>query len=189
MEEKISDHHYRLQSQLVGQRFAGASLSALAIGTDVAAKIAEWLKKKKGFLVFLGSPGIGKTYFCSALLPWIDGKFNTYRYWRERDFLSRLRETMGQNGDYITAIPLLMDDEFVMIDDVGSSGFNEWRSEVLFALIDTRYESGYATVFTSNLTRQKLEEGIGARAASRLFAKENLIIEIHEGQDLRKNGM
>lgn len=140
-------------------------------------------------LVYLGAPGVGKTYLCSALLAWMHGKVNSYRYWRERDFLSRLRSSMDGKGDYTHLISCLMDDEFLMLDDLGSCGFNEWRSEVIFSLIDQRYESQKPTVFTSNLTRQKLTEGLGERAASRLFAKENLLIEIHEGQDLRQHGM
>jgi DNA replication protein DnaC len=164
-------------------------MSRIAFGDLNAESISKWVKNKKGFLVYLGAPGIGKTYLCSALIPWVHHKFRSYRYWKERDFLSRLRSSMEGSGDYIREISYMMDDEFIMVDDVGSCGFNEWRSEVLFSMIDFRYESGKPTVITSNLTRQALTEGLGLRAASRLFASENLVIEIHEGQDLRKDGM
>ncbi len=177
----------RLQSQLVGVRYAGATLAKITGGSTE--RIPEWIKNGKGFLVYLGAPGIGKTYFCAALIAYVHKRFNTYRYWKERDFFSRLRSRMEHDGDYITEIGYMMDDDFVMIDDIGSSGINNWRSEVLFALIDFRYETGKPTVFTSNLTRDSLSNSLGPRAASRLFAAENLIIEIHEGQDLRKDGM
>lgn len=80
----------------------------------------------------------------------------------------------------------LMDDEFIILDDIGSAGLNEWRKEVLFNCIDIRYESGKPSVFTSNLTREEIYEGLGARAHSRLFSKENLILEFHEAHDMRQ---
>lgn len=189
MESKISDDILRTQTQLIGPRYAGATLAKISLGDGIDEAVVDWVKKKKGFLVYLGAPGVGKTYFCSALMPWIHGKTSSYRYWKERDFFSRLRNCMDGSGDYLREIPLMADDEFLLIDDVGSSGINAWRAEVLFALIDYRYESQKPTVFTSNLTREALSSALGERASSRLFAKENAIIEIHDGLDLRTNGM
>lgn len=141
-------------------------------------------------LVFLGAPGVGKTYFCSALFPMIHKMTNDYMYWNERDYLSKIRKNLDlSGGDYLSTVNYLMDHEFVIIDDIGSSGFNEWRTEVIFDTIDQRYESKKPTVFTSNLTRAQLAEGLGHRGASRLFAKENLIIEFHEAPDKRKDGL
>jgi len=142
----------------------------------------------KNFLVYLGSPGIGKTYFCAALIEWVYGKVNSFRYWNERDFLSRLRAVIsGEKGDYLKEMDYILDDQFIMFDDIGSSGVNEWRQEVLFEMIDRRYRSELPTVITSNLTKSEIYEKLGTRSASRMFAKENLIIELHNGQDVRQN--
>ena len=138
-------------------------------------------------LIFLGAPGIGKTYFCSALIPWVYGKVNSFRYWNERDFLSRLRSVVAEEkGDYLKELDYLLDDEFLIFDDIGSSGVNEWRKEVLFETIDRRYESEKPTVITSNLTRKQIFDSFGARTHSRLFSKENVVIESHDGEDLRQ---
>lgn len=152
-------------------------------------EITEWLKNKKGFLIYFGAPGIGKTYFCSAVIPWIHGKVSSYRYWNESQLLSSVRQCISDSkGDYTRHLYDLIDDEFVIIDDFGSSGFNEWRSEVLFNIVDKRYESGLPTIFTSNLNREEIMKGIGKRGASRFFASQNLIIEDYDGDDLRKQG-
>lgn len=141
----------------------------------------------KNMLVFLGAPGVGKTYFCAALIPWIFKKVPSFRYWNEREFLSRIRSSISGSikGDYIGEIRHLLDYEFWMLDDLGSSGFNEWRREVLLDTIDERYESQLPTVITSNLTREEIKTGLGSRCYSRLFAKENMIIEMHDAPDLR----
>ncbi len=142
-------------------------------------------------LVFLGAPGVGKTYFCSALFPWVMKKHRFFRYFNERELLARLRGGIASGlggGDYLNSLKMLLDQEFIFLDDIGSSGFNEWRREVIFDAIDQRYESRLPTVITSNLNRKQLEEGLGGRAVSRLFASENLVIEMHDGVDLRKEG-
>jgi len=113
---------------------------------------------------------------------------NSFRYWNERDFLSRLRAVIsGEKGDYLKEMDYILDDQFIMFDDIGSSGVNEWRQEVLFEMIDRRYRSELPTVITSNLTKSEIYEKLGTRSASRMFAKENLIIELHNGQDVRQN--
>lgn len=149
----------------------------------------EWIKNWQNMLIFLGAPGVGKTHFCAALFPLLHGKTHDYMYWNERDYLSKIRKGMeSTGGDYLGTVKYLMDHDFVIIDDIGSSGFNEWRTEVIFDTIDQRYESKKPTVFTSNLNRQQLTEGLGHRGVSRLFAKENLIIEFHDCADKRQEG-
>lgn len=91
-------------------------------------------------------------------------------------------------GDYLRHLALLVDDPLIMIDDIGSQGVNEWRSEVMFDLIDQRYNSMLPTILTSNFTKRQFEEKYHPRMASRIFAKENIIIEIHDAIDKRKDG-
>jgi len=175
-----------MQAEFVGKRYAGATLSSFAVNGDNE-KIAQWIKNNKNFLVFLGSPGVGKTYFCAALLPWVHPKVRSVRYWNERDLLARLREAISQEkGNYVKQLEYLLDDEFVMLDDMGSCGINDWRKEVWFEAIDMRYESQKPTVITSNMTRGEIFSSLGPRCHSRLFSKENLIIEMHDGMDLRQ---
>lgn len=154
---------------------------------EIAEKVIDWITGDKNFLVYLGCPGIGKTYFCSSIIPWIHGKVKSYRYWKERDFFSRLRQEMNLlKGDWQDSMQYLLDNHLMMYDDLGSIGINEWRKEIIFSLIDMRYESKLPTIFTSNLSSHELTQTLGKRVASRLFARENLVIENHEGQDLRQ---
>lgn len=149
--------------------------------------IAKWLNNPKNFLVVIGSPGAGKTYLCAAIFDWMMDKTNSIRYWNERQLLRALRDGIDSgHGDYLKDLKLKSDDEFFILDDIGSSGApSEWRKEVLFDLLDMRYESMLPSVFTSNLTRAELGNDYGKRFASRLCARENTIIELHDATDLR----
>lgn len=93
------------------------------------------------------------------------------------------------NGDYLEALKWLIDDELVILDDVGSTGIREWREEVLFDLLDGRYNSMLPTVITSNFTQADFKKLYHPRIYDRIFASENIIIEIPDGESLRQQGL
>lgn len=162
-------------------------------------QILEYLKKPKNILLYHGSPGIGKTYFCASLVKWCFSNFNTFRYHREEDILRRLRNSIGEGkADYLMNLEYLIDDQFVMLDDVGS-GINpkkvshrdlEFRREVFFSFLDYRYRTGLPTVVTSNFNHDEFKEVYSERICSRLFASENTIISrFGDNLDKRQMGM
>lgn len=177
------------QLRLFGRRYEGACLSKICIEESAATKLCGYLENPKNILVFLGNPGVGKTYFCAALIPWAVKKFDTIRVWHEDKLLQTLRDKISAgDGDYFKHLELMTDDELVIVDDIGCNKPNDWREEVLFELINLRYNAMLPTVFTSNLSREDFERLYHPRVASRLFASENTIVELHGGEDLRLSG-
>jgi len=159
--------------------------------------ILEFMKNPKNMLIYHGNPGIGKTYLCAAMTEWALRVFDTRRYHREESILRRLRCGISDGqGDYLVALEYLIDDELVMLDDVGS-GINpskltyrdlEFRREVFFSFLDYRYNSGKPTIITSNFTKDEFEKVYSERICDRLFAKENTIISIFDQESKRKIG-
>jgi len=146
------------------------------------------MKNPKDFLVYCGSPGIGKTFLCAALTEWAFNKFgNDWRYWKENDLLKKLRDSMdSMQGDYLDVLKYMVDAEFLIIDDIGSSTKqSDWREEVLFAILDQRYNTKKPTMFTSNYGQKEFLEKYHKRVHSRLFSNDNTIIEIPNGVDFR----
>ena len=181
----------QLQRQFFGQRFVGASLCKTSLPDGADLKTLEWIKNPKNFLVLIGPPGTGKTYFCSAILAEMVGKFNSIRAHDERSLLTRIRKSISgtETGDYLDYLHGLINDEFLIIDDIGSSGYTDWRGEILMEAIDYRYESMLPTVLTSNLTRQEFLNIYGRRIESRIFATENLIIDLTGTSSYRSEGL
>lgn len=167
-----------LVREVCGQRYDSANLRSLDIPAQDAKRINDWIKEGKNFLVYLGSPGSGKTYLCAALIKYCWAKFESCRYWNERMFIQRLHGSIQENQDYVKSLEHMCDDEFVIFDDLGSTGLNDWRKEVIFEFLDKRYSSQKPTVITSNFTQEEIRKGLHPRVASRLFCKENVLIQM-----------
>lgn len=151
-------------------------------------KIQNFMKTPKNFLLYCGNPGIGKTYLCASLIEWAMTTFDSFRYWNESELLKKIRSGMDEyKGDYLETLKHLIDDQLVMFDDLGSCGLNDWRKEIIFDAIDERYNSMLPTIITSNFSLKEIEKNFHPRVCSRLFDKDNTIIEILDGIDLRKN--
>ena len=168
-----------------GPRYLESSLARFNAPVWACDLIAGWLREPKHFLVYHGAKGIGKTDLCASIIPWAFENFDFIRYHKDDVLLSRLRERMHfREGEYLKILENMIDDDFVILDDIGS-GINpekeskrdlEWRREILFNFVDYRYNSLKPTLFTSNLTKEQFYEIYCERICSRLFAKENTIV-------------
>jgi len=131
-------------------------------------------------MVFLGSPGIGKTQFCASLIDWIYGRVPHFRYHNEAKLFIKIRNAFKSDQASAEYAEALTDDHFFMYDDLGSSSSTEWSSEIIFHIIDCRYNSGRPTVITSNLTRNEIAGKYGQRTYDRMFDSKNLVLEFHD---------
>lgn len=138
-------------------------------------------------LIYCGNTGVGKTYLCAAMTEWAQKTFGpNWRYFKEGQLLTKLRDSMStMQGDYQQVLKYMIDADLLIYDDVGSTKYTDWREEVFFELVDTRYNSMKPTIITSNLSEKQFLERYHGRVHSRLFSKENIVIENMEGMDLR----
>jgi DNA replication protein DnaC len=144
------------------------------------------MKHKKNFLLWLGHPGAGKTHFCGALFEWALRNFSSFRYFKEKDLQEHLRKVMIEKGwDTHKELERLFDVDLLFLDDVGMLGHSEHKENMLFDAVDIRYNNTKPTVITSNLSMKQFREIYEPRFCSRLFSKENVVIEIMEGADYR----
>lgn len=143
-------------------------------------------------LVLIGPPGTGKTYICSALIDvMLDYTLDprSFRVYKEINLLSKLRSKISDGcGDYDAYLKELVDDRMIIIDDLGSSSHTEFREDVLFSLLDYRYERRLPTIFSTNLSKGDINETYNDRIYSRLFAEENTVIDMRGMPDRRTLG-
>ncbi len=188
-DEKLNRYIEQQQKRLCGERYKAFTLGRLELDERRLNAIASWVKDPKCFLLWMGAPGTGKTSFAAAMIdymirssyPWSDNpKFRSYRYWREYEFFEKVKASFGMDGDAMTTIKLLVDDDVVFYDDMKVP--TEWRRDQVIAMVDIRYCSMLPTIITTNFTKQDIFSIYGAPTGDRLFAKENIIIDTH-GQE------
>lgn len=150
--------------------------------------LSDWAEKPKNFLVLLGPVGCGKTYICAALAEIAFAKFRYIRKLKERDLFKKLRAVIEAGREWGEELEYNVDDDFFILDDIGSTSPNLWRIDVILAVIDFRYEHMDPTVFTSNLTRKEITEKYDERVTDRLYAKENTIIDMFGMPSMREQG-
>ncbi|MFC1693043.1 ATP-binding protein [Candidatus Latescibacterota bacterium] len=121
-------------------------------------------KWKKGFY-FWGSAGSGKTLLACITLQELMLKYARGGRFIDlsRQFFQRLKSsyditdasfgTAGQILDELIEIP------FLVIDDFGTQRNTEWELEMLYNLIDSRYEEERITIITSNMIISQFKEG------------------------------
>lgn len=156
------------------------------------------MKNPKNFLIWLGSYGTSKTFFLAALGEWILRTFNHNRVHKDEDLQKRLRAFIGEgHGDYLAELKYLIDDDIVILDDLGGqfktaydiTKDHSFADRILMEFVDYRYNIMKPTIITSNFKKDELKDIYGERVCSRMFASENIIIETFNETDKRTLGM
>ena len=124
-------------------------------------------EKPKGWLVFMGGYGSGKTHLAAAIANYRAGLGDPPLFIMVPDLLDHLRATFSPNShvafdrrfDEIRTAPLLV------LDDLGTQSMTPWVREKLYQLFNYRYNRELPTVIT---TADSLDE-MDARIRSRLL--------------------
>lgn len=167
------------------ERYKDAHLSKLDFEDGINEKIADWIKKDKDMLVFLGTVGIGKSYFLSAYIHHLIEKKQSFRFFTEYDFNGFMRDTIKKGWEYEHEIKRICEAKYLILDDIGACQLTEFQKETIQTLIDIRYNLRLPTIITSNLFIKDMRSQISPRIASRLSSKDNCLIEF-SGVDKRE---
>jgi len=132
-------------------------------------------RQKQGTsLVFCGTTGTGKTHLSSALSFYLIENYQTkILYTKAFDVLREVKETYNKASkktfsdvqDKHAKVDLLI------IDEVGVQFGTETEKQILFEIINERYENLRPTILVTNLSLTNLKEFAGDRVIDRM--KEN----------------
>ena len=136
------------------------------------------MEAPKNFLVIIGPPGCGKTYFCVAIANRFLEKNNQVFYTNSHRFIETITKTISSGKNQYEAINMISKKPILIIDDFGTACSSDWAKEVFFDLIDQRYNSQLPTIVTTNLNFSDINEIFNERIERRLNTQENLKIII-----------
>ena len=166
----------------VPPRFADRTLITYEPSTasQVAALEAslDVLAGKIKSLVLIGAPGVGKTHLAAGIFA---GCKHAARWVNVADALTTMRLEMGLPlGERDALLGLRAAGAhhgLVVLDDLGRENATDWTGELVYTLVNARYEAMLPTVVTSNRTAADLRAGPYWTAISRM-AEDGRLIEV-----------
>src|SRR6266496_5512555 len=122
-------------------------------------------ERPKGWLVFLGGYGSGKTHLAAAIANYQAGLGDPPLFIMVPDLLDHLRATFSPNSsttfdrrfEEIRTAPLLV------LDDLGTQSMTPWVREKLYQLFNYRYNAELPTVITTSDSLDEMDPRIRSR--------------------------
>jgi DNA replication protein DnaC len=108
----------------------------------------------EGGLLFLGPPGVGKTHLAVSVLKELISRYRVRgRFEDFTSFIHRIQATFepGTVDSKNRILRRATEAELLVLDELGAQKPSAWVTEILYLVINTRYNRRLPTIFTTNL--------------------------------------
>lgn len=152
-----------------------------------------WPNVERG-LLFVGGCGTGKTHLAVAALKEAieSGRPGRYLFRNFQDLVQQLQSSFEVEGGPTKSELMrpLIEADLLVLDELGSQKPTPFVQDILYHIINSRYNEERSTLFTTNYfdsseSDQSLSDRIGARLRSRLFEMARAVV-ITDTDDYRK---
>jgi len=125
----------------------------------------RFAENPKGWLVFLGTYGTGKTHLAAAIAHYRQALGDEPIFTVVPDLLDHLRATFNPNSpvSYDAIFNQVRNAKLLILDDLGTQNTTPWAKEKLFQILNFRYETKAPTVITSSLKLEDMDPRIRSR--------------------------
>ena len=185
-QQKKAKLDYLFAGCAIGEALPAADLEGFVErpGTeDAYAAVMEYVKnlpdmiEKGQGLIIVGPPGCGKSHLVSAVANKVREAGYSVLFERAPKLLMRLRSAYNSKSRVceLELFEALGRVDLLVIDDLGAEKRTDWSEQTIYTVIDERYASGRATLITTNLSLEELEEKVGERTMDRLIGSCRII--------------
>ncbi len=149
-------------------------------------------------LMFVGTPGVGKTHLAIAILKEFFLKKGIVGvFYDTRTLLFDLKATFDGSSSGRELLDEVVNAPILVLDDLGSERLSDWARDILHYIIISRYNQMKPIIITSNIDlkskekdeddvlQQSLEDRMGTAIASRL-SEMCKVVEV-KGKDMRNS--
>lgn len=148
--------------------------------------IDQWPHADRGLLL-MGSCGVGKTHLAVAVLQDIisAGKPGKMRFSNFQDLVQEIQSSFRDEDapSRSQLLAPLIEADLLVLDELGSQKPTPFVHDILYYIINTRYNDEKVTIFTTNYLDEprragdeRLEDRIGERLRSRLYEMSERVI-------------
>jgi DNA replication protein DnaC len=118
-------------------------------------------------MIFCGNPGTGKTHLACGIANAAIQAGYTALYSTAYDAILSVKETWRGNGSEREAVNLFTRPDLLVLDEVGVQFGTDAERQIMFRIINRRYEEMRPTIMVSNLMLNDLREMVGDRILDR----------------------
>lgn len=146
-----------------GQRYA------LEFATGYAADFEQAMKTGRSAL-FLGLPGTGKTHLAIGIALEVMERGHTALFMTAMRAIRRVKDTWNRDAkeSETQAIRVLTQPDLLILDEIGVQHGSETEKNILFDVINERYEQCRPTILLSNLEVDEVKLYLGDRVFDRM---------------------
>lgn len=133
----------------------------------------KWQSRGIGLYIYSKARGTGKTFLASCICNSLMVKYKlTTKFVSESNLIDISKQEPKQGEK--NPIDVLCECKVLVIDDIGAKNTgSEWLNDILFKIIESRYQNKLITIFTSNMKVNELR--IDDRVSSRIDKISQLI--------------
>jgi DNA replication protein DnaC len=171
----VSDHTFGNFSMRENESLPPEEFHSLEKAFQAASKFSE---DPRGWLVFTGTYGCGKTHLAAAIGNYRSGMGEDPIFQVVPDLLDHLRATFNPNSaiTYDHLFEQVRTVRLLILDDLGTQSATPWAREKLYQILNYRYEGKLPTVITTSFKVDELDPRIRSRMADSRLCKINGIM-------------
>lgn len=136
----------------------------------------ERFDQAHGNLIFMGSPGVGKTFLTNCVAKALMDRYHSVVYLTSTDlFDSFSRSNYQDEAEQRDMSDAVMNCDLLIIDDLGTELTNSFTTSKLFYVINQRLVFRKSVVISTNLTFKNLRDNYSDRIVSRIMSDYEII--------------
>ena len=135
-------------------------------------------------LYIYGNTGVGKTFLTHCIAREMLDRSYSSLYFSAKDFFDLLADaTFGRDGRNSTHSQMILECDFLTIDDLGTEVTSSFAASQLFHVLNERISKNRSTIISTNMTPEEFSAVYTQRLYSRLLSHYKFIKLV--GTDIR----
>lgn len=142
---------------------------ALAFAKTYAQQFASNLGRGTS-CIFVGKPGTGKTHLAIGIALHIMREGRTARYLTVQRAVRKIKDTWNRESKEreSDALRWMTEVDFLILDEIGVQFGSDFEKNLLFEVLNARYENRRPSVILSNLNQNEVQTYLGERVVDRI---------------------